>query len=152
MLVGDNYYGVQVQTGGATGNAYYWVSLTSAGSFDGAAVTMYPTAVAATYFNYRDNSLQWQGPPASRVSAGTTVVTSASNIAGTLGVSPAQSVAITLSLYGAGGQPIGIATLQPGQTQVNFNFPVSAQQALQKDAAIALIHENAAKPDIQADA
>ncbi len=149
MLVGENYYGVQVQTGGATSTAYYWVTLTSAGSFDGAAVTIYPTSVGATYFNYRDVSVQWQSAPASRLSAGTTVVTSANNIAGTIGVSPAQSVALTLTVYGAGGQPIGSFTLQPGQEQGSFNFDVNQSQMMQKDEAMNFVSSTAAKPELQ---
>lgn len=145
----DSYYSVQIQTGGATGNAYYWVSLTSAGSYDGGAVTLYPTAAQATYFNFRDTSLQWQAPAASKLSAGTTVVTSASSVAGTLGVSPAQSVAVSLTLYGAGGQPIGTVTLDPGQTQTTFNFPVTPEQSLQRDAAIEHVQQIVGKPERQ---
>ncbi len=150
MLVGDNYYGVRVTTGGATTTAYFWVTLASAGALDGAAVTIYPTAAQPAYFNYRDNSVQWQAAAAQSVAAGTTVVTSASLVAGQLGVSPAQNVATTLTLLGAGGKPLGTVVVQPGESSADFSFTVSPSESLGADDAAALIQQSATRPKDQA--
>lgn len=138
----DNYYGLSLTTGGtANTSAYYYVSITQgSGTYDGAAVTLYPTGVSATYFNYRSTSIQWQAPP-SRVSLGATVVTGGSNIVGVLGASPALNVDITLTCFGGGS-----VTLPAGQTEVPFNFQVSASQAL-ADEGTDFMAKEAAKPD-----
>jgi hypothetical protein len=126
----DYYYGFSLSSGGTTNtSAYYYVSITQgSGSYDGAAVTVYPKSTSATYFNYRSSSLQWQAPP-SQLSAGMTVVTGGSNIIGVLGASPAINVDVTLICSGNAGQ-IGSVTLTAGQTEMPFNFQVSSGQSL----------------------
>ena len=126
----ESYYGFTINTGGnANTTAYYYATITNgSGEFDGAAVTMYPTAEQATYVNYRSNSLQWQSP-AARVSAGMTVVTSGSSITGVLGVSPGINVPLTLVCSGSSG-PIGTVALSPGQTEVPFNFHVTPAESI----------------------
>lgn len=141
----ENYYGFSLSTSGPTTSAaYYWVSLAQGAAYDGAAITIYPGNTNPTYFNYRSNSLQWQAAPG-RITAGMTVVTSGSNIAGTLGVSPAVNVDITLLCYGAASQ-IGSVTLPAGQTEVAFNFPVTPSESL-GNGGQAFLDKVSAKPE-----
>jgi hypothetical protein len=124
----DMYYGMRLNTAGASSAAYMYVTLISEGDFDGAAVTIHPSAANTTWFSYQDKSVQMQLPALSGLSAGITVVTGAANIAGTLGVSPAISVDTILTLYGT--SPIGAVTLPAGQTSVPFDFQVNPNQSL----------------------
>ncbi|HEY0158036.1 MAG TPA: hypothetical protein VGF28_12185 [Thermoanaerobaculia bacterium] len=124
----DMYYGMRLSTAGASSAAYMYVTLVSDGDFDGAAVTLHPTAANTTWFSYQDKSVQMQLPALASLSAGITVVTGAQNIAGTLGVSPAIDVDTVLILYGTSA--LGEVTLPAGQTSVPFDFPVQPDRAL----------------------
>jgi hypothetical protein len=125
-----SYYGFSLSSSGtANATSYYYVSATDGTTtYDSATVTLYPSGTQTTYFSFRANSLQWQAP-AARVSAAINATTSASSIRGVLGASPAVNVNLTLTLYGGSG-PIGSVTLNAGQSEVPFNFSVSASDAL----------------------
>jgi hypothetical protein len=139
-----NYYGLTLN--GSTpvsSTAYYYVSVSEGAFYDGAAVTLYPSTVQATYFNFRSSSVQFQAP-AGRPSAGITVVTSESSIKGVLGVSPPINANLTLTCSGNGG-PIGSVTLHAGQTEVPFNFNVTASESLGADSDF--VAKNVEKPE-----
>jgi len=143
----DMYYGMRVNTTGAASSAYLYVTLNSQGDFDGAAVTVYPSGANTTWFSYQDKSVQMQLPPTANVSAGITVVTSAQNIAGTLGISPAISANVVLTLYGAASSPIGSVTLEAGRTSIPFDFTVQQENALGSDTkAIAFLEDAEPRP------
>ena len=142
----SNYYPMQLTTAGTfSGSAYFYVSVIgSSATFEGAAVTIYPSNAQATWFSFSTQSLQFQSP-AARLGAGTTVVTSDSNVPGTLGVSPAINVATTLTLYGAGGQPLGSVTLPAGQTSIPFRFNVGS--GMSAEEAVKQVQSFAEKPE-----
>lgn len=140
-----NYYGFSINTNGVavSSTAYYYVTVSDNARYDGAGVSIYPSAVQSTYFNYRANSLQFQAP-AGRPVAGITVVTGDSSIKGVLGVSPAINTNLTLTCSGATG-PIGSVTLNAGQTEVAFNFNVTAAESLGPDSDY--VARNVEKPE-----
>ena len=142
----DNYYGLSLGASGTSStSAYCYISITqNSGVYDGAAITLFPSSTSSTYFNYRSTSVQWQAPP-SRMSGGLTVVTGGNNIIGVLGASPALNVNLTLTCYGA-GTTFGSVTLPAGQTEVPFNFSVSASEALPAGGAD-FLEKEAPKPD-----
>ena len=142
----SNYYPMQLTTAGNFSNsAYFYVTMVGTpGTFEGAAVTIYPSNASTTWFSVSAQSLQFQSP-AGRVGAGTTVVTDDPLVTGTLGVSPAITVATTLTLYGAGGQPIGSVTLQAGQTSIPFKF--NAGGGMSSDDAAKQAQSFAEKPE-----
>jgi hypothetical protein len=136
---------MQISTQGtASSTAFYYVNVLSPAALAGAAVTLYPSSAQATWFSYQETSLQFQAP-AGRASAGATVVTDADRVAGTLGVSPAISVATVLNLYGAGGL-IGSVTLQAGQSSIPFDFQVSSSQSIPQAEAANSLKEAAPQP------
>jgi hypothetical protein len=140
-----NYYSLQVTTqGSASSTAFYYVNVLSPAALAGSAVTLYPSAPQATWFSYQSTSLQFQAP-SGRASAGATVITDASRVAGTLGVSPGISVATVLNLYGAGGL-IGSVTLQAGQTSIPFDFEVSSEASVGEGNAATALEEYAPQP------
>ena len=141
----DMYYGMRVNTTGPAAQAYLYVTLISDGDFDGAAVTVNPSGTHTTWFSYQDKSVQMQLPPTSLVSGGITVVTSASRIAGTLGVSPPIVSDVILTLYGTSA--LGSVTLEAGQTSIPFDFSLQPDQALGSEAkANAFLEDAVPKP------
>jgi hypothetical protein len=138
----ENYYGFSFGTNGtATNTAFYYITLHSQGAIDGFGITIYPSAANTTYVNTRATSVQWQSP-AARLSGGLTIVTGAANINGVIGVSPAINVPFTMT------GPAGSVTVPAGQTEVPFNFTVSASEALSGGGADFLAKE-APKPDAE---
>jgi hypothetical protein len=124
------YYSFNLTSSGtASSSAYYYVSLVAnENSYDGAAITIYPSSASSTYVSYQSASVSFQAPPA-RIAGGITVVANAPEIAGTLGASPAVNVDQVLKLYGPSGL-IGTVTLPAGKTSVPFDFHVSTTDGL----------------------
>lgn len=126
----DSYYTLSIGEDGANTAAYYSVTPSSDLEFAQGGVTFAPTQAAATLVNVYPETLQIQSPAGSFI-AGVTIVTSASEIAGRVLVSPPINVAVVITLYGAGGQ-IGQTTVDPGVGSKTFNFAVSGSDALSK--------------------
>jgi len=141
----DMYYGLRLGTGGPSTAAYMYVTLMSDGDFDGAAATLHPSAANTTWFSYQDKSVQLQLPALNSLSVGITVVTDASRVAGTLGVSPALNVDAVLVFFGTSA--LGEVILPAGETSVPFDFPVQPDQALNGAAAAgAFLTQNEPRP------
>lgn len=144
MLVGGNYYALQLAAQNTNIFAFYFVNLAT-GAVTGSAVTIHPNATNTTYVAQSDVYLQFQAPAARQIGAGLTVVTSDSNVAGTLGVSPALSLPVVLQCYGA-GKILGTVTLPAGKTEVPFEFKVTAEEAIPADQVAQVLEELAPRP------
>jgi hypothetical protein len=129
------YYSFNLTSSGtASSPAYYYVSLAAnENSYDGAGITIYPSTASTTYLSYQSQSVSFNAPPA-RLAGGITVIANVSEIAGTLGASPAVNVDLTLKLYGNSGL-IGTVTLPAGQTMIPFDFHVSASDGFDQAEA-----------------
>ena len=141
------YYSLQFTSqGAASSTAYYYVSVVGSQSqFDGAAISIYPSAAQTTWVSAQSTSFQFQAP-AGRMSAGITVVTPNQEVAGTIGVSPAINVDAVLTIYGA-GQQLGSVTLKAGQTSTPFHFDLPSGSGLNQDAAQEALAKVAGKPE-----
>src|SRR5215208_787980 len=100
------YYAITVTAEGTSFSAYISMTPTSNLTFLQGGVTFMPTAASLTMANIYPQTLQLQAPPGS-FTAGVTIVTDASEIAGRVMVSPPVNVAVIVTLYGAGGQQLG---------------------------------------------
>ena len=127
----DYYYALTLSAQGVSTSAYYSVTPTSDLEFTQGGVTIMPTQTAATLVNIYPETLQIQAP-AGMINAGVTIQTGADQIAGRLMVSPPVNVAVTITLYGVGGQQLGQTTLDPGVGDKTFNFAVSEGNAISK--------------------
>ena len=141
------YYSLQLQTQGSfSGAAYFFVSVAgSAAQFDGAGITIYPSAAQATFFTYQNTAVEFQAP-AGRMTGGITVVTPDQQVVGTLGASPALDVPTTLTIYGAANQ-LGSVTLPAGQTSIPFHFDLPSGSGFNQDDAKTLLAKVAGKPE-----
>jgi hypothetical protein len=124
------YYALTLTASGTTSSAYYSLTPTSNLTMSQGGVTITPTATATAMVNVYPETLQIQSP-AGMLSAAVTIVTGDSQIAGRLLVSPPVNVAVVVTLYGAGGQQLGQAILDPGVGSKAFSFPISADQGIQ---------------------
>jgi hypothetical protein len=134
----DAYYALTVAAEGVSSTAYYSVTPTSDLAFSQGGATIVPTSTGATMVSVYPQTLQISAP-AGAVNGGVTIVTSASVISGRLMVSPPVNVAVTVTLYGNGGQQLGQAVLDPGTESRTFSFPVSSSDALTEGGAADLI-------------
>jgi len=123
------YYPLAITAQGTNLPAYYSVTPTSDLQFSQGGVTFEPTAAQVTMANVYPETFQLQAPPGS-FTGGVTIITGESEIAGHVLVSPAVNVAVVVTLYGAGGQQLGQAIVDPGTGGRTFNFPVSSSQAI----------------------
>ncbi|HUR81000.1 MAG TPA: hypothetical protein VM733_09550 [Thermoanaerobaculia bacterium] len=144
MLMGGNYYSLTLNAANTDQNAYYSLQPAPGLQFLQGGFTFGPKVAAASSVTIYPQVAQLQIPASNNIAGGVTIVTGNNAIAGALNVSPAQNVPVTVTLYGAGGVVIGTATLQPGETHLNFGWDVSAAQAIpasqareQLDAAVA---------------
>lgn len=92
--------------------------------------TIYPTSPSMTSVTIYPQTVQMQWPPSANIAGGVTIVTSAPRIAGTLMVSPPVGTPVVVTLYGIGGQPIGDAAIEPGQTEIQFGWIVDSAQSI----------------------
>jgi hypothetical protein len=129
MADGTLYYAITVMAEGTSFSAYVSVTPTSNLTFLQGGVTFMPTAASLTMANIYPETLQLQAPSGG-FSAGVTVVTAASEIAGRVMVSPPLNVAVIVTLYGAGGQQLGQMIVDPGTGSKTFAFPVSDSNAI----------------------
>jgi hypothetical protein len=146
MAIGENYYGMQIMTTGSSSTAFFYVNLMSDGAFGGSAISMAPTATQATYFSYNPASVQFNAPAALSVSGGMNVITSANQVAGTLGVSPAIASDTILTLFGSSGT-IGSVTLRAGLTAMPFDFRVTASEGFPDEDAASFVTKHAPRPN-----
>jgi hypothetical protein len=144
MLTGGNYYSLTLNASNTDQNAYYSLQPTPGLEFLQGGFSFGPKVAAASSVTIYPQVAQLQIPASNNIAGGVTIVTSNDMIAGALNVSPAQNVPVTVTLYGAGSTVIGKATLQPGETHLDFGWSVSASQAIpasqareQLDAAVA---------------
>ena len=144
MASTDIYYALTIVANGVSSAAYYSVTPTSNLSILQGGVTVGPTGSGAVMVNIYPQTLQI-GAPAGSVSGAVTIVTSASEIAGRVMVSPPVNVSVVVTLYGAGGQQLGQAIVDPGTGSRTFSWPVDANQGLSQDEAARLLESLAPK-------
>jgi len=89
--------------------------------------------------------VQLNFPASEYVSGSVTFDTALPAIAGNLTVSPAINSAVTLTLYGGGGNPIGTATLEAGQTSLDFSFDVGLGSGMSEDEARGAVENSIAQ-------
>ena len=133
MSNGGVYYALTLTAQGMSTAAYMSVSPTSNLQISQGGVTIGATAAATTFVSIYPTELQVQAAPG-LVSGGVTIVTSESNVAGRLEVSPPVNVAVTVTLYGAGGQQLGQYILDPGNASGIFNFNTDGKGMSAEDA------------------
>jgi hypothetical protein len=133
MSNGAVYYALVLNAQGMSTAAYISVSPTSNLQISQGGVTIGATAAATTFVSIYPTELQIQAAPG-LVSGGVTIVTSENNVAGRLEVSPPVNVAMTVTLYGAGGQQLGQYVLDPGNSSGIFNFNTDGQGMSAGDA------------------
>lgn len=129
MLTGGNYYSLTLNASNTDQNAYYSLQPAPGLEFLQGGFSFGPKVAAASSVTIYPQVAQLQIPASNNIAGGVTIVTSNDAIAGALNVSPAQNVPVVVTLYGAGGV-IGKATLQPGETHLNFGWSVNAAQAI----------------------
>lgn len=131
----NTYYALTVTAEGAGSGAYYSVTPTSNLTISQGGVTLAPSAPSQQMVSVSvyPQTLQINAP-AGYVSGGVTIVTSESEIAGRLQVSPPIDVATVVTLYGNGGVQLGQYIADPGTTGGPFNFPVSGDGIPPHDA------------------
>lgn len=132
-----NYYSFTISALNTNKVAYYGVLFTSQLEVLQGSFTFSPTGTTNTMVGTDATNINLNLPACLKIAGGVTLVTSASNVAGQIFVSPALNVPVTFTLYGFG--PIGSITIDPGQTGGNFDFDVSGQTGVSaKDAQEAL--------------
>jgi hypothetical protein len=132
MINEGSYYALTLSATGMSTGAYISLTPTSELEISQGGVALAPTATSATIVNIYPQTLQIQAP-AGMVNAGVTIITSASNIAGAVRVSPPVNVPVVVECWGS--ELLGSITLEPGQESAPFNFEVSAAKSLAPDQA-----------------
>ena len=130
MLTGGNYYSLTLNTANTNQAAYYSLQPLPTLEFLQGGFSFAPTELAPTSVTIYPQVAQMQFPAASVIAGGVTIVTSNDYVGGALNVSPAVNVPVTVTLYGVGGQPIGSAVLDPGQSHLDFGWQVNASQSI----------------------
>jgi len=128
----ESYYALTVMTTDAASTpAYYSLSPTSNLTISQGGVTLYPSTPSqqAISVSVYPQTLQINAA-AGLVSGGVTIITSASEVAGRLLISPPVNVAVAVTLYGNGGQQLGQFIADPGTGGGMFNFPVSGSDGM----------------------
>jgi len=134
------YYSLTVGQSGSNTAAYFSVSPTSNLEFSQGGATFAPTSLALTTVSVYPTTLQIQAPAGS-MSAGVTIITSASEVAGRLLISPPVDVATLVTLYGAGGARLGQFIADPGSGGGVFNFPVTPEEGIPAGDAAGVLHK-----------
>lgn len=134
------YYSLTVGQAGSNTAAYFSVSPTSNLEFSQGGATFMPTSPSMTTVSVYPTTLQIQSPAGS-MSAGVTIVTSASEVAGRLLISPPIDVATLVTLYGAGGVQLGQFIADPGTGGGVFKFPVTAEEGIPAGEAPGALHK-----------
>jgi len=129
MSNGEVYYALTLTAQGMSNAAYFSMSPTSNLQISQGGVTLGGTAAATTFVSIYPTELQVQAAPG-LISGGVTIITSENNVAGRLEVSPPVNVAVTVTLYGAGGQQLGQFILDPGVPSGVFNFPTGGNAGM----------------------
>jgi hypothetical protein len=129
------YYSLSLNALHITTAAYYQIQPSRDLSILQGGFTCVPTETARTSVAIYPQLAQLNFPPAEYVSGSVTIVTDLPAIGGNLTVSPPVGVPVTLTLYGSGGNSIGSATLEAGQTSLNFDFNVGASSGMSEDEA-----------------
>lgn len=144
MASTDIYYALTIDANGASTPAYYSVTPVPPLVFAQGGVTVTPTAIGTTMVNIYPQTLQISAPAGSLHGA-VTIITGASEIAGRLMVSPPVNVAVVVTLYGAGGQQLGQAILDPAEGSRTFSWPVDSKQGLSQHDATKLLESLTSK-------
>lgn len=139
MSIESYYYSLTVSQNGANTAAYFSVSPTSNLEFSQGGAQFMPTTASMTSVSVYPTTLQIQSP-AGMMSAGVTIITSASEVAGRVLVSPPIDVATVVTLYGASGQ-IGQYIVDPGSGGGVFNFPVTPEEGVPVNEAAGFLHK-----------
>jgi hypothetical protein len=130
------YYSLTVTAQGARTPAYYSLSPDSNLQFTQGGATLYPSTPSQQMISV---SVYPQtltiNAAAGSVNGGANIVTSASEIAGFILVSPPVNVATVVTLYGNGGAQLGQHIVDPGTSGGAFSFPVSASDGIPEDEA-----------------
>ena len=145
------YYALTLNAQGTNAPAFYSLTPTSNLTISQGGATLVPSSPSASgvVVNIYPETLQLSAP-AGLVSAGVTIITTESTIAGRVMVSPAVNVATVVTLYGAGGQQLGQTIVDPGVTSGAFSFPVGPGAAFpDPSAAQSLIAQKIAPPEPQ---
>ncbi|HKR65849.1 MAG TPA: hypothetical protein VJZ00_19110 [Thermoanaerobaculia bacterium] len=137
----SKYYGLTLAAQGVNSSGYYGVTPQPPVQFAQGGATIVPTQTGVVMMNIYPQELQIQAPAGS-VSAATTIITDASTIAGTFGVSPPINVALVLTLYGSGGQQIGQSILDPGMPGKPFSFPIPSGVGMSAGDANHFLRDN----------
>lgn len=141
LLDRGTYYALTVTAQGASTPAYYSLSPTSNLTISQGGVTLAPSSATQQMVSVSvyPQTLQINAP-AGLVSGGVTIITSESEVAGRLVISPPVNVATAVTLYGNGGVQLGQYIADPGTGGGVFSFPIDgngipagdAQDTLQK--------------------
>ncbi len=137
LLDRETYFALTVTTTAAASSAaYYSLTPTSNLTISQGGVTLAPSAPSQQMITVAvyPQTLQMSAA-AGLVSGGVTIVTSASEVAGILGVQPPVNVAVAVTLYGSGGQQLGQYIADAGTGGGVFHFPVSAGDGSSADEA-----------------
>lgn len=125
------YYALTLNAQGTSTPAFFSLTPTSNLTISQGGVTLAPSSPSSSgvMVNIYPETLQISAP-AGLVSAGVTIITDESTIAGRVMISPPVNVATVVTLYGAGGQQLGQSIVDPGVGSGVFNFPVPAGSGL----------------------
>ena len=133
-------YALNTFYNGASTSAFCSVSLTAGTLADGVGQCM-PSSTAFTYMSFQ-GSITYQVPPGDASVGGT--VNATTNVAGSVIVSPPLNVDFTVQLWGR-GKVLGTYTVPAGQSSGQFNFNVSAADAIPENE-VGTAMERIAKP------
>jgi|SRR6185369_17530043 len=116
-------YGLNMSVLGATTSAYYSIALTSGVSGAGA-FTATPRATQYTYVSFQ-GGITFQAAPG-EASGAAAVTTTNGVISGDVYVSPPVNVPVQIELYYQ-GRIVQAYSVEPGQTEGNFNWKVASE-------------------------
>lgn len=136
LLNRGTYYSLTVTAQGASTGAYYSLSPDSSLTISQGGATLYPSAPSQQMITVSvyPQTLQINAA-AGTVTGGVNILTSASEIAGRIVVSPPVDVAVAVTLYGNGGAQLGQHIVDPGTGGGAFSFPVNASDGIPADDA-----------------
>ena len=126
----STYYAISINATGVNASAYYQLDPTPNLSILQGGFTCVPVSTDRTSVSIYPQVAQLQFPANEYISGSVTIVTDAPSIDGNFQVSPAVNVPVTLTLWGNGSQNLGEATLEPGQTSLDFKWSVGAGQGM----------------------
>lgn len=126
----SSYYTIGLSVISASSAAYYQIDPSVDLSILQGGFVCSPSELGTSSVAIYPQVAQLQFPAARYISGSVTIVTDAPVISGNFIVSPAINSNATLTLYGAGNQQLGTATLSAGQTSLSFSWKVSADKAM----------------------